>query len=78
MDRADITKKVIDLVAETLECDRGDVTEDTAFADLGADSFDLLELVTALEDEFHAELDDESLQNIKTVKDAVDAIQGVL
>lgn len=77
MDRADITKKVIDLVCETLECDPADVQEDTAFEDLGADSFDLLELVTAMEDEFHAELDDESLKSIKTVKDAVDAIESV-
>lgn len=78
MDRAQITKKVVDLVAETLEVDAADINEKTSFEDLGADSFDLLELVTALEDEFGSKLDDESLQNIKTVGDAVDAIAAVL
>lgn len=77
MDRSAIKKKVIDLVCETLECDPADVKEDTAFADLGADSFDLLELVTAFEDEFGTSLDDDTLQNIKTVKDAIDAIESV-
>lgn len=77
MDRADISKKVVDLVAETLEVDADGITEQTSFEDLGADSFDLLELVTALEDEFGATLDDESLQSIKTVGDAVDAIAAL-
>lgn len=78
MDRQQITKKVVDLVAETLEVDAASISEKTSFEDLGADSFDLLELVTALEDEFGSKLDDESLQNIKTVGDAVDAIAAVL
>ena len=47
MDRAAILEKVRDLVSETLECDRDSVEEGTSFSDLGADSFDLLELVTA-------------------------------
>ena len=75
MDRAAILDKVKDLISETLECDKDSVEEDSKFEDLGADSFDLLELVTAFEDEFDTTLDDDSLQNIKTVKDAVDAIE---
>ena len=74
MDRAAILEKVRDLVSETLECDRDSVEEGTSFSDLGADSFDLLELVTAFEDEFGKTLDDDALQGIETVKDAVDGI----
>ena len=76
MDRAAIVEKVRDLVSETLECDRDSVEEGTSFSDLGADSFDLLELVTAFEDEFGKTLDDDALQGIETVKDAVDAIEN--
>ncbi|MDD6693561.1 MAG: acyl carrier protein [Atopobiaceae bacterium] len=76
MDRAAILEKVRDLVSETLECDRDSVEEGTRFSDLGADSFDLLELVTAFEDEFGKTLDDDALQGIETVKDAVDAIEN--
>ena len=63
-------------MSETLECDRDSVEEGTSFSDLGADSFDLLELVTAFEDEFGKTLDDDALQGIETVKDAVDAIEN--
>lgn len=76
MDRATIMEKVVSLVTETLECDPSAVTEDAKFVDLGADSFDLLELVTAFEDEFGTTLDDDVLQGIVTVKDAVDAIEN--
>ncbi len=76
MDRATILKKVAELVSETLEVDEASVTEQLRFEDLGADSFDLLELVTALEDEFGLTLDDDSLADIATVGDAVDAIQN--
>ena len=41
-----------------------------------ADSFDLLELVTALEDEFDLTFDDEALEKIATVGDAVSAIEA--
>lgn len=76
MDRSAIFSKVSALVAETLEVDEDAISEELRFEDLGADSFDLLELVTALEDEFGLTLDDDSLASIVTVGDAVDAIQN--
>ena len=74
MDRDSVLAKVVELVCETLEVDEDSVTEDARFDDLGADSFDLLELVTAFEDEFGRTMDDEALEQIETVSDAVDAI----
>ena len=75
MDRAAILEKVIEVVQDTLDVEEGTTLGDaTSFEDLGADSFDLLELVTALEDEFGLTFDDEILQKIKTIGDAVDAI----
>ena len=74
MDRAAIRSKVVALVAETLEIDEAKVTEDARFDKLGADSFDLLELVTAFEEEFGLTMDDDSLEEIETVADAIDAI----
>jgi len=74
MGRDQILAKVAALVSETLEVDEDTVTEGLAFADLGADSFDLLELVTAFEDEFGMTMDDDALGDIKTVGDVVDAI----
>ncbi|MDO4538021.1 MAG: acyl carrier protein [Coriobacteriales bacterium] len=74
MDRDAVLAKVVSLVCETLEVEEDAVTEDARFEDLGADSFDLLELVTAFEDEFGRSMDDDALEQIATVGDAVDAI----
>lgn len=75
MDRDAILAKVIEVVDDTLSLG-DDVTlgEDTNLKELGADSFDLLELVTALEDEFSVTFPDESVGTIVTVGEVVDAI----
>ena len=45
---------------------------DTSFTeDIGADSLDLVELIMALEQEFDVEIDDDEVEGIKTVGDAV-------
>ncbi len=75
MDRNEILERVIEIVNETLDIDEGiEIDESTDFKSLGADSFDLLELVTTMEDEFELTFDDESLEAIATVRDAVEAI----
>lgn len=74
MDRAEILEKVASIVDETLDLDGAEITEATNLKELGADSFDLLELVTALEDEFEATLDDEAVEKLSTVGEVVDAI----
>jgi len=75
MDHDSILEKVISLTSEELEVDVAGLDEGTAFKDLGADSFDLLELVTSFEDEFGATLEDEELNAIATIGDAVRAIE---
>lgn len=75
MDRDAILARVIKVVSDTLDIKEGTaLDESTSFEALGADSFDLLELVTALEDEFGLTFDDKILERIKTIGDAVDGI----
>lgn len=82
MDRDAILQKVIEVVNDTLDIADGteltELTEQTSFKDLGADSFDLLELVTALEDELDMQFDDDAVQSIATIGQAVDAIAAEL
>lgn len=78
MDRNEILQKVKDLVVETLEVSADEIDESTAYEDLGADSFDMLELVTAMEDEFGATMDEDQLGTIKTIGDTVDAVAAAL
>ncbi len=62
-----------------LAVDADKVTLDANFADdLDADSLDLVELVMALEDEFDVSIDEEELEGITTVSQAVDLVRSKL
>lgn len=76
--REDLYAKVIDVIADSLDMDAEELGEEAAFDELGADSFDLLEMVTALEEEFDVRCDDSVLTEVRTVGDAVDAIAEAL
>lgn len=77
MDRSEIFEKVVDIAADVLGVDAGELTEQTTFDDLDADSLDRLQLVTAMEDEFDLEIPDEKLEAINSVADAIEAIESV-
>ena len=84
IERADVLALIRDRLADILELDPSAIAESASFAgDLDADSLALIELVEALEEEighrkpgFH--IDDEDLQDLKTVRDAVDYVLGKL
>ena len=76
MNRQEILEKVVELVNDTLDIEDVELNEDTNLKDLGADSFDLLELVTALEDEFELTMDDDDVEKIATLGQVVDAIEN--
>lgn len=60
------------ILAEQFSMNEDDINMDTSFTeDIGADSLDFVELVMALEQEFDIEIDDEDVEKIKTVGDAV-------
>ena len=77
MDRSEIFEKVVDIASDVLGVDAGELTEETTFDDLDADSLDRLQLVTAMEDEFDLEIPDEKLESINSVADAIEAIESV-
>lgn len=74
MDRTEIFDKVADITSDVMGIDKDKITNATTFDDLDADSLDRLQLVTAIEDEFDLELDDDKLLSLSFVADAVDAI----
>ncbi|MDD2430825.1 MAG: acyl carrier protein [Firmicutes bacterium] len=67
----DILAQVIELVADKLNVDADEITEETTFEDLGADSLDIVELVMALEEEFDLEISDDDADKISSIGDAV-------
>ena len=61
-------EKIAEMIAEQLNVDVEKITMETNMKeDLGADSLDLFELVTALEDEYSIDIDSEDLVNLTTV-----------
>ena len=76
MDHDAIFEKARAIIAETLDVDEADVTEQTEFKALDADSFDMLELVSAFEDEFDMEMPDDGLDQIVTVGDVIAGIEA--
>jgi acyl carrier protein len=79
-DRREVFELVRDRLADILEIEPVTITEGASFGDdLGADSLALIELVEALEEELGERtvgfrIDDEDLEDLKTVRDAVDYV----
>ncbi len=69
--------EVVKLISETLEIDPADLKDDTDLAhDLGIESIDLVDLVTAFEDKYNFEIPDNELKNLQTVGDIVKYIEN--
>jgi len=68
-----IYERLLQLITEQFSVDGDTITEETSFMeDLNADSLDLVELMMSIEEEFDlGEIEDDSLDKIKTVGDAV-------
>lgn len=76
MDRSEIFDKIAEVAADVLAVDVAEISDETTFDDLDANSLERLQLVTAIEDEFNLEIDDETLLSLNSVADAVDAIEN--
>jgi acyl carrier protein len=80
--RDEIFELIRDRLADILEIDPSTISEGQSFADdLDADSLALIELVEAIEEELGERtvgfrIDDEDLEDLKTVRDAVDYVHG--
>lgn len=76
MDRSEIFDKIAEVTADVLGVDVAEISDETTFDDLDANSLERLQLVTAIEDEFDLEIDDETLLSLNSVADVVDAIEA--
>ncbi len=82
LDRQQVFALIRDRLADILEIDPTAIAEGASFSDdLDADSLALIELVEALEADLSSReagfrIEDEDLEDLKTVRDAVDYIVG--
>ena len=83
-DRQEVFELIRDQLADILEIEPSQIGESSSFAeDLDADSLALIELVEALEEELGERsvgfrIEDEDLEDLRTVRDAVDYVVAKL
>ncbi len=75
MNKDEIFKRIKELIVELLEIDEAEVKPEASFMDdFGADSLDIIELLTAVEEAFKVEIPDDDAGKLQTVQNAVDYV----
>ena len=72
-----IFEEIKDILAEQLDVnpDTIEMSSDLS-SDLGADSLDAIDIVMSIEDQYGIEVPDSVIENMKTVEDIVNFIEG--
>ncbi len=79
---ATVLERLKKLIAEQLDIKEEELTPETSFVDdLNVDSLDLIELITAMEEEFSTpeeklEIADKDAEKIQTVQNAINYLHG--
>ncbi|MDD3338237.1 MAG: acyl carrier protein [Lachnospiraceae bacterium] len=72
-------EKLKEIIADVLNVDTEEITMDTTFVDdLGADSLDIFQIISGMEEEYDIEIKNEDAEKIVSVGDAVEQIQKVI
>lgn len=72
---SEIFERLKEIICEYVDVDPDDVKEESSLRyDLGATSFDLMNVAGAIEDEFQISVTDDSLKKIKTVGDIAELL----
>ena len=75
----DTLERVRRIAIDHLDADPDKVVGEANFIDdLGADSLDNVELIMAFEEEFDIEIPDDKAESVKTINDAVKAVDEIL
>jgi acyl carrier protein len=68
-----VFEKIQEIIVEELGKEEEEVTLETTFEDLDADSLDLFQIINEVEDEFDVKI--ESEDGLNTIKDLVDYVE---
>ena len=72
-------EKIKEIIVDVLNVSDEDITMETTFVDdLGADSLDVFQIIMGIEEAFDVEIDNEEVEKIVTVGDAVEQIKNAL
>jgi acyl carrier protein len=72
-------EKIKEIIVDVLNVSDEDITMETTFVDdLGADSLDVFQIIMGIEEAFDVEIDNEEVEKIVTVGDAVEQIKNAI
>jgi acyl carrier protein len=79
MTNDEVHARVLEVIADQLGADPEDLHPDARFVDdLGTDSLDLAELMSAFEEEFQTSIGDDDMSWLETIEDAVAGVLRAL
>lgn len=69
-------EKIKNILLEQLDVEENEIKlESKLIEDLGADSLDVAEIISAVEGEFDVEFDKKSLSNVETIQDIINILE---
>ena len=71
-------EKVKTIICDYFELEENEVTPGTTFAEIGADSLDMVDIAMDIEDNFNVEVTEEALEGFLTVSDVVNYLEAEL
>ncbi len=74
----DVAQRVISVMAATQHIAPETISIDSTFEELKIDSLDGINILFALENEFNISIPDEAARNIKTVRQMVEGVTGLV
>lgn len=73
-----IAERVISTIAEAQKIPRESITMDSTFEELNIDSLDGINIVFALENEFHISIPDQGMQKMRSIRNTVEGVSSLL
>jgi acyl carrier protein len=74
----ELTKKVIQIIADTQRMAVDKITPESTFQELGIDSLDGINILFALENEFNISIPDDAAQTIRSVREMIEGVQKLI
>lgn len=73
-----VLDKIREIISDKLGIKEDEITMESTFEDLGADSLDIVEFIMAIEDEYDIQVADEEVEKVETVGDVVEYIETLV
>lgn len=70
----DTFDRICDIISARFELTETSLTQDTTWEEIGADSIDLVDLISELEEKFNVSIPDEAIDDLRTIGDVAKLI----